>query len=88
MRFGTSGDLTLQLDCNRGNSTWEAARPMSGPTSLSIGEIASTRALCPSPSYGEEMAAVLPLASSYTVSRDGRVLEVMTRTGVFVFRTN
>lgn len=85
MRFASDGTVQMKLDCNQGNSTWQAPRPLDGRASLTIGEIASTRALCPTPSYGEEMAANLPLSSAYALSPDGKRLEIMARTGTYVF---
>ena len=87
MMLNSDGSASYQLDCNRGNGTWQGERPINGNGSLMLGEIASTRALCPAPSYGEEMAGALPLASSYYVSPDGRRLEVRARIGTYVFTT-
>ncbi|MCM8557615.1 META domain-containing protein [Sphingomicrobium sediminis] len=88
IRFRQGGDFNASLDCNTGNGDWY--RPGSGASGareglLEIGEIASTRALCPSPSYGEEMAAALPLATAYEIYDNDRTLVVRTRTASYRF---
>ncbi|WP_343343747.1 META domain-containing protein [Sphingomicrobium sp. XHP0239] len=87
--FQSDGRLAIQLDCNRGNSDWsrydEGYAPPGEGSALRIGEIASTRALCPRPSFGEEMAAALPLASGYQIVDGGRTLLLRTRTATYRF---
>ena len=86
IRFEEDGRLTASLDCNRGTGDWYRADGMVAPRgTIQIGEIASTRALCPTPSYGEEMAASLPLASDYMVEDGGRTLLLRTRTATYRF---
>ena len=87
LSFSPDGSLIASLDCNRGNGRWQrmGAAGMGGDRmgGLEIGEIASTRALCPTPSYGEEMAASLPLATAYELVDDGRELVIRTRTATY-----
>ena len=70
--FGEDGRATFQVDCNRGNSTWQAqsAAPDSG--SLIFGPIALTRMFCPQPSADTAVAAALGDVRSYLVS-DGKL---------------
>lgn len=85
LTFASDGRLQLQLDCNRGNSTWSASVASNGTGTLKIGDIASTRALCPEPTYGEEMASKLPTARSYTLSADKDSLGIQVGDTFFVF---
>lgn len=70
--FGEDGRATFQVDCNRGNSTWQAksAAPDSG--SLTFGPLALTRMFCPQPSADAEVAAALGDVRSYLIS-DGKL---------------
>lgn len=75
--FLDGGEVQLQLDCNRGRSTWTAGDPMNGAGSINIGPVAGTRMACPSPSFGNEMAG-LAEAQRYTTTLDGRQLVIET----------
>jgi heat shock protein HslJ len=76
--FRDGGEAQLQLDCNRGRSTWTAGRPKSGAGAISIGPIASTKMLCPQPSFGDQLASGLQAAQRYTTTLDGRQLVLET----------
>ncbi|WP_395329078.1 META domain-containing protein [Novosphingobium sp. BL-8H] len=84
LEFGADGALAMQLDCNRGRSTW-SAEPGGEGGSLKIGPVASTRALCPQPDIGQMMAARLSDVASYTL-RDGHLfLALKMDSGIFEF---
>lgn len=83
--FESGGRLNATLDCNRGNGDWSAPQVAVGSGPISIGEIAATRALCPSPSFGEEMAASLPLANQYILDSGGRSMALLTRVATYRF---
>lgn len=89
LRFQRGNALQLGLDCNSGTSTW-AALPDGGPGgqsgTLTIGQVASTRMMCPPPSFGQDMALDLPAAQQYTISGNGRTLRITTRHVGFEFR--
>ena len=70
--FGDDGRAAFQVDCNRGNSSWQAqaAAPDSG--SLTFGPIALTRMFCPQPSVDAAVAAALGRVRSYLLS-DGKL---------------
>lgn len=78
----------MQLDCNRGNGSWSAAMPRDGNGAISFGTIASTRAYCPRPTFGEELASELPRASGYTLMPDREGLIIRTESAVYVFTRN
>ena len=85
LEFGADGALAMQLDCNRGRSTWSADPHGTDGGGLKIGPVASTRALCPQPDIGQMMAARLPDVASYTM-RDGHLfLALKMDSGIFEF---
>lgn len=83
--FADGGALEVQLDCNRGRSTWTAGRPGNGAGAISFGPVASTRMLCPQPSFGEQLAGGLAGAQRYTTTLDGRQLVIETPDLRFTF---
>lgn len=70
--FGDDGRAVFTVDCNRGNSSWQAdaAAPDSG--SLAFGPIALTRMFCPQPSADATVAAALGRVRSFLLS-DGQL---------------
>lgn len=85
LTFNQDGTASMMLDCNRGNADWSAADPVDGNGILTFSQVAATRALCPPPSYGEEMAAALPSAKGFTILPGGRSMTVITRRSVYAF---
>jgi len=83
--FQRDRSMTIQLDCNRGTANWNSTSRGGGTGQLNIGRIASTRALCPTPSYGERMAAELPQAFGYELGVEGRTLVVRTENTILGF---
>ena len=81
--FMIDGQVTLQLDCNRGTGDWTASPGMS---ELRISQIAGTRALCPDPSFGETMSAGLPGTDKYGFSDDKKLLTIWGNDRRFEFR--
>ena len=84
LAFGAEGLLTLQLDCNRGRSTWTADKPRNGAGALTIGPVASTRMMCPEPSFGNQLAS-LSEAKTYALTLDRRELVIETGTLRYTF---
>ena len=66
--FGDDGRAVFQVDCNRGNSSWEAKAAASDSGSLTFGPVALTRMLCPQPSADTAVAAALGRVRSYLIS--------------------
>lgn len=84
--FEDGGRAVIQLDCNRGNASWSAASPAGGGTgAITIGPVASTKMLCPQPSFGEQLASGLSGAESYTLLLDGRRLLIEADGMAFTF---
>lgn len=77
LAFAEGGALELGLDCNRGRSTWTAGKPSSGAGNIDIGPVASTRAMCPEPSFGNQLARIAE-AERYSTTLDGRQLVIET----------
>ncbi|WP_162925218.1 META domain-containing protein [Aurantiacibacter odishensis] len=85
LNFEADGSLYIQLDCNRGTADWRAYPGSAGSGDLNIGPVASTRALCPEPSYGERLASALPGATGYRVTPGVGTLTIITQDAVFGF---
>ena len=84
LAFGPDGALALQLDCNRGRASWAAGKPRNGAGTITIGPVASTRMLCPEPSFGNQMAS-LAEARTYVLTADARELVIETGALRFTF---
>lgn len=76
--FNDGGEVQLQLDCNRGRSTWTAGQPVNGAGNISFGPVAGTRMACPAPSFGNDLAGALEQAERFTTTIDGRQLVLET----------
>jgi len=74
--FGTDGVLNVRFDCNRGRGSWTSA----GPGQLQFGELALTRALCPTGSLYDDLVRQWPQVRSYQI-RDGRLFLVLMADG-------
>ena len=80
--FGDDGRAAFQVDCNRGNASWEisASAPDSG--TLTFGPIALTRMMCPQPSADARVAAALGYVRSFLLS-DGKLhLSLLADSGI------
>lgn len=85
--FLDGGELALQLDCNRGRSTWSAGQPSSGAGTIAIGPVAGTRMACPAPSFGNDLAR-LAEAERFITTLDGRQLVIETPQLRFTFASS
>jgi para-nitrobenzyl esterase len=74
--FGTGGVLNVRFDCNRGRGSWTSA----GPGQLQFGELALTRALCPTGSLYDDLVRQWPQVRSYQI-RDGRLFLLLMADG-------
>lgn len=68
LAFGTDGRASVRADCNRGSGTWTSP----GPSELSFGPLALTRALCPPGPLNARFARDFEFIRSY-VRRDGKL---------------
>ena len=86
LAFDADGTVAMRLDCNRGTGPWSATPGETGQTgSLTIGPLAVTRALCPPPSMGEQIARDMDYVRGYML-RDGRLsLSLMADGGIYLW---
>lgn len=84
--FGDDGRAVFTVDCNRGNSTWQAEPSAPDSGGLRFGPIALTRMFCPQPSFDTQVAAALGRVRGYLLS-DGRLhLSLEADSGVMHWR--
>ena len=86
--FNTDGLLQIKLDCNNGRATWNASDPVNSNGTLNISQVASTRAFCPSPTWGEDLALDLSSSSTYTITQNRRGLVIQARRVTYTFEGN
>jgi para-nitrobenzyl esterase len=77
--FAARGELSARIDCNRGSGTWSAE---SGQ--LRFGDLATTRAMCPSGSLYDLIVSQWTHVRSYTV-REGHLFLTLPGDGVYEF---
>lgn len=79
------GTASMVLNCNRASGPWSAEAASDESGSFSIGPLAMTRMLCPSPSLDERLARELEYVRSYLL-RAGRLhLSLMADGGIQVW---
>jgi para-nitrobenzyl esterase len=79
--FGTDGNVSVRIDCNRGRGAWKS----SGPNQLQFGPLALTRAQCPPGSLHDRIVKDWEFVRSYTL-KDGRLfLALMADGGIYEF---
>jgi len=66
--FGSDGQVSARIDCNRGRATWTSG----GPGQLRLGPLASTRAKCPPGSLHDRIVKDWEQVRSYAL-KDGRL---------------
>lgn len=77
--FGSDGELSARIDCNRGIGTWKSSQP----SHLEFGPLGLTRAMCPPGSLHDQIVKQLPYVRSY-VMRDGHLyLSLMADGGIY-----
>lgn len=85
LAFRAGGEAQVQLDCNRGRTTWTAGKPGNGAGAMTFGPVASTKMMCPQPSFGDQLASGLAEAQRYSTTLDGRQLVIETPQLRFTF---
>lgn len=81
LRFGTGDDVSLQIDCNRGNGTWTSE----GAGQLTFGPIAATRAMCPPGSLHDKFLAQFEWVRSYVIENNHLFLATMADGAIIEF---
>lgn len=72
LSFGQDGRLAVKLDCNRGNGPWQAVATDATGGTLTLGPVATTRAMCPPDAVGSRLAQDLPALRTWRL-RDNRL---------------
>lgn len=81
LEFGSDGRLSARIDCNRGTGTWKEERA----GELTLGALATTRAMCPPDSLDDRFVRDLARVQSY-VTEEGRLFLNLTADGeVYAF---
>jgi heat shock protein HslJ len=77
--FGSDGQLSVRIDCNRGRGTWTSPEP----GRLELGPLALTRATCPPGSLHDRVVRHWAFVRSWVV-RDGHLfLSLMAGGGIY-----
>ena len=79
--FGTDGNVSARIDCNRGRGSWKS----SGPNQLQFGPLALTRAMCPPGSLHDRMVKDWEFVRSYTLKDGHLFLALMAHGGIYEF---
>ncbi len=85
--FGADGNAHFQLDCNRGNGSYQA-EPSDDDTSgtLTFGPIAVTMMMCPQPSLDQKVSSALGAVRTYLFKDDQLYLSLMADGGILAWR--
>jgi heat shock protein HslJ len=86
MQLAEDGSVMMVLDCNRANGTW-TAEPSADRANgrFEFGPLATTRALCPPPNLGEEIARQATYIRGYLLKDDRLYLSLMADGGIWVW---
>ena len=80
-QFGTGGEVTVRIDCNRGRGKWT----LSAGNRLQLGPLALTRAKCPYGSLHDTVVKHWTDVQSLTLKDGHLVLLLRDRTGTYEF---
>jgi heat shock protein HslJ len=84
--FGKGGQLSAQLDCNRGVGTWKNETSNATGGGLAIGPLGVTKMLCPPPSIGEMLEKNLGSVRSFII-KDGKMhMSLMADGGIIAWK--
>jgi para-nitrobenzyl esterase len=81
LEFGADGTVTTRIDCNRGRGTWASH----GPSQLTLGPFALTRAMCPPGSLHDRIVRDWSFVRSYVIQRGHLFLSLMADAGIYEF---
>lgn len=81
LEFGADGRAAIRADCNRGTGSWSSQ----APPQLTFGAVATTGALCPSPTIGEKYLAQFEWVRSYTMKDGHLFLATMANGSIMEF---
>ena len=81
IEFGSGGQVTARIDCNRGRGTWKSA----GSNQLELGPLALTRAMCPEGSLHDRIVKHWGYVRSYLIKDGHLFLSLMADGGTYEF---
>jgi len=85
LSFGQDGRLAVKLDCNRGNGPWQAIATDATGGTLSLGPVATTRAMCPPDAVGSRLAQDLPALRTWRLQDNRLHTGLPADAGVYVW---
>jgi heat shock protein HslJ len=85
LSFGQDGRLAVKLDCNRGNGPWQAVATDATGGTLSLGPVATTRAMCPPDAVGSRLAQDLPALRTWRLQDNRLHTGLPADAGVYVW---
>lgn len=85
LSFGKDGRLAVKLDCNRGNGPWQAVATNATGGTLSLGPVATTRAMCPPDAVGTRLAQDLPALRTWRLQDNRLYTSLPADAGVYVW---
>jgi heat shock protein HslJ len=83
--FGTDGRAAFQIDCNRGNGSWQATPSGDASGSLTFGPIATTLMACPQPSMDQKVATALGFVRGYLFKDDQLHMSLLADGGILTW---
>ncbi len=81
--FVVHDQAQLKLACNSGTAVWTASVMR---RTLRIGDISSTKMMCPEPQIATAIMTELPGSNIYSVAADGLTLTIQAKSATFTFR--
>jgi len=85
LSFGQDGRLAVKLDCNRGTGPWQAVATDATGGTLSLGPVATTRAMCPPDAVGSRLAQDLPALRAWRLQDNRLHTGLPADAGVYVW---
>jgi para-nitrobenzyl esterase len=81
LSFGKDGTVSVRIDCNRGHGTWTTP----GPSQLTLGPLALTRAMCPPGSLHDRIVRDWSFIRSHVIQRGHLFLALVADAGIYEF---
>lgn len=85
LSFGQDGRLAVKLDCNRGSGPWQAVATDAKGGTLSLGPVATTRAMCTPDAVGSRLAQDLPALRTWRLQDNRLHSGLPADAGVYVW---
>ena len=85
LSFGKDDRLAVKLDCNRGNGPWQAVATDAMGGTLSMGPVATTRAMCPPDAIGTRLAQDLPALRTWRLQDNRLYISLPADAGAYVW---